>query len=186
MSSEAITRNDLKNVINSLLPIFYPVGSYYETSDTNFNPNVVWGGQWELETAGQVHVSSGTGYPISGALTNNSDGGNKDAIVPYHNHGTSVTQPTFTTPNHTHTITYTGDAASALTGTNPSDKGTVVRRITSSSTNADWSTNSTGGGVGCNRTTNVAVTVNYTPSSDNRTNANMQPFIVVNRWHRVA
>ena len=39
MSSEVITRNDLKNILNELFPIFYPVGSYYETSDTTFNPN---------------------------------------------------------------------------------------------------------------------------------------------------
>ena len=103
MSSEAITRNDLKNIINSMLPIFYPVGSYYETSDTTFDPNVEWGGVWELETSGQVHVSSGTGYSVSGALTNTSDGGNKDAIVPYHNH--SVNQ--FSTggeASHTHSL----------------------------------------------------------------------------------
>lgn len=171
---------------DQLLDIFYPVGSYYETSKSTseFNPNVAWGGTWELETAGQVHVSSGTEYSISGALTNNSDGGNKDAIIPYHNHGTSVTQPTFTTPNHTHTITYTGDASSALSGTSPADKGAVVRRTTSSSVNANWSTNSTGGGVGCNRTTNVGVTVGY--SGESVTNKNMPPYIVVNRWHRVA
>ena len=28
----------------------YPVGSYYETSDANFNPNTAWGGTWVLET----------------------------------------------------------------------------------------------------------------------------------------
>lgn len=28
----------------TLLDMFYPVGSYYETSDGNFNPNTSWGG----------------------------------------------------------------------------------------------------------------------------------------------
>lgn len=28
----------------------YPVGSYYETSDSNFNPNTEWGGTWVKET----------------------------------------------------------------------------------------------------------------------------------------
>lgn len=28
----------------------YPVGSYYETSDSNFNPNTEWGGTWNKET----------------------------------------------------------------------------------------------------------------------------------------
>lgn len=29
--------------ITGLLNLFYPVGSYYETSDANFNPNIEWG-----------------------------------------------------------------------------------------------------------------------------------------------
>lgn len=28
----------------TLLDMFYPVGSYYETSDGSFNPNTSWGG----------------------------------------------------------------------------------------------------------------------------------------------
>lgn len=45
----------VSNIIKSidaeamLLDIFYPVGSYYDTSDENFNPNTVWGGSWTLE-----------------------------------------------------------------------------------------------------------------------------------------
>ena len=35
--------------------IYYPVGSYYETSDTTFNPNTAWGGTWSLETDELVH-----------------------------------------------------------------------------------------------------------------------------------
>lgn len=31
----------------SQLDFFYPVGSYYETSDSTFNPNARWGGTWE-------------------------------------------------------------------------------------------------------------------------------------------
>lgn len=50
MSSEVITRNDLKNILNELFPIFYPIGSYYETSDMSFNPNTAWGGTWVLDT----------------------------------------------------------------------------------------------------------------------------------------
>ena len=28
---------------------FYPIGSYYETTDNNFNPNTAWGGTWTSE-----------------------------------------------------------------------------------------------------------------------------------------
>lgn len=31
----------------SMVDYFYPVGSYYETSDDTFNPNTVFGGTWE-------------------------------------------------------------------------------------------------------------------------------------------
>lgn len=46
--------NEIKKAINDLIR---PVGSYYETSDTSFDPNVTWGGTWELETDGTVLVS---------------------------------------------------------------------------------------------------------------------------------
>lgn len=39
--------------------IAHPVGSYYETSDANFNPNTAWGGTWVLDTPGRVMVSQG-------------------------------------------------------------------------------------------------------------------------------
>lgn len=45
----------------SLLDIFYPVGTYYETSDTTFDPNVSWGGTWVEDTTGRVTVSRDSG-----------------------------------------------------------------------------------------------------------------------------
>ena len=53
----------------SLLNVFYPVGSYYETSDTNFNPNTSWGGTWVEDTKGRVTVAkadSGTFSTVGG------------------------------------------------------------------------------------------------------------------------
>ena len=35
---------------SELLDIMYPIGSYYETADMNFDPNVKWGGNWVSET----------------------------------------------------------------------------------------------------------------------------------------
>lgn len=48
-----VYENDVMAIVN----IVYPVGSYYETSDANFNPNAVWGGTWVLEAEGIVHIS---------------------------------------------------------------------------------------------------------------------------------
>ena len=43
----------------SQLDYYYPVGSYYETSDASFNPNTAWGGTWVQETE-QVRTASWT------------------------------------------------------------------------------------------------------------------------------
>ena len=40
----------------TLLDILHPVGSYYETSDTSFNPNTAWGGTWLQDSSGRVTV----------------------------------------------------------------------------------------------------------------------------------
>ena len=41
----------------TFLDMIYPVGSYYETSDTTFNPNTAWGGTWVEDDSGRVLVS---------------------------------------------------------------------------------------------------------------------------------
>ena len=33
----------------------YPVGSYYETSNLSFNPNIMWGGVWELSSESSIN-----------------------------------------------------------------------------------------------------------------------------------
>lgn len=50
--------NCKKFSINNLLDIFYPVGTYYETSNSNFNPNEEWGGTWVEDTKGLTTVSA--------------------------------------------------------------------------------------------------------------------------------
>ena len=44
-----------------LIDLFYPVGSYYETSDADFDPNEAWGGTWVKDTAGRVLVAQDSG-----------------------------------------------------------------------------------------------------------------------------
>jgi hypothetical protein len=168
--------------IGGLLDFFYPVGSYYETSDASFDPNVTWGGTWSLETAGQVHVSAGTGYTIG------STGGNKDAIVPYHNH--SFTNPTVnggscsitSSGGHSHTVARYASSGTAGTGytwdTTASSVKYGLYSVTGNGAHThtvpDHTHSVSGGSVG------------YAGTSGNVTDANMQPYIVVNRWHRTA
>ena len=42
------------------IDFYYPVGSYYETSNSSFDPNVTWGGTWVDETDIQI-VETGEG-----------------------------------------------------------------------------------------------------------------------------
>lgn len=44
-----ITDSNTDSSIEEMLNTFYPVGSYYETADPDFNPNLDWGGYWEDE-----------------------------------------------------------------------------------------------------------------------------------------
>ncbi len=49
---------ELLNEMQELLfKAIYPVGSYYETSDKNFDPNVSFGGTWVLDNDGTVLAS---------------------------------------------------------------------------------------------------------------------------------
>ena len=49
--------NKIEEAIEEIYNLFYPVGTYYETSNTSFDPNATWGGTWELETDGTILVS---------------------------------------------------------------------------------------------------------------------------------
>ena len=40
------------------LDFYYPIGTYYETSNKDFNPNKTWGGTWVRDTNGLVTVGA--------------------------------------------------------------------------------------------------------------------------------
>ena len=199
----------IKNI--ELLNFLYPVGSYYETSDASFDPNVAWGGTWSLEASGLVHVSAGTGYTLG------STGGNKDAIVPYHRHSynappsktDSTTLTTSQIPAHTHgsktlvgnanfrkwttgkMLTYTDGIFSSTepttSATSVESSGTNPNKVDRLTVTATHEHTSVGGGGGhTHNITASSTNTGYAGESGNLTNANMQPYVVVNRWHRTA
>ena len=120
-----------------MLDFFYPVGSYYETSDSSFDPNVSMGGEWVLETEGQVHVSAETNYVVG------QTGGEET-------HTLTISEM----PSHSHTFGLKSNANV------PQGTYYGVKLYD------DSSSTSTAGG--------------------DQAHNNMQPYIVVNRWHRVA
>lgn len=134
--------------INSaIMDLFYPVGTYYETSNVDFDPNVAWGGTWVLDSQGKVTVSQDT---------TDSDFATVGATFGEKTHTLTVDEM----PSHTHPINYVypftaggygtylpASSQSSPTGQSPSDIKT------------------TGG---------------------NQPHNNVQPSVVVKRWHRTA
>lgn len=52
-----INATNLNDMQKSLVDLIYPIGIYIEISDSDFDPNTVWGGTWVLENDGTVLVS---------------------------------------------------------------------------------------------------------------------------------
>lgn len=166
---------DYSGTFKSIFDIFYPVGSYYETSlasaipsggstpdatdlanlgVTWFDPNYAWGGTWELETAGRFNISAGTGYALGAT------GGNKDAAVISHYHNPSTTSEYFvcnaySEANNTR-VAYSGSGNRLVDG------------LTSTGTSSFHHRKAT-------------QTV-----GESGTNRNLPPYVAVNRWHRTA
>lgn len=153
--------------IANLLDVFYPVGCYFETSKEDFDPNAAMGGTWELETEGQVHVSAGTNYSVSGAETNTTDGGSE--YIQAHTH--SFTRPSVSNGgDHSHYHYYKG----CNSGSN-----NVL---------AVWNTGAGGnyGSGGAHSHSLTGGSVGAVSGATTGSSGNMPPYIVVYRWHRVA
>ena len=169
---------DNNNVVRMLFDFVYPVGSYYETSDTTFDPNITWGGTWTLETAGQVHVSAGTGYSVSGALSNTTDGGTTTHTHTTGNHTLTESQ----IPSHNHPI-----ASNGVGMWIPNAGSSSRSRVASSSSGSIYCTSmSSSGGYTWQTTTANRGSGGAHNHGDTGNGSNMQPYIIVNRWHRTA
>ena len=77
----------------TFLDYFYPVGTYYETSDNDFNPNIAWGGTWIEDTKGKMLVA--IDRDVVDFNTINKTGGEKEHTLsinemPSHQHKMSL------------------------------------------------------------------------------------------------
>lgn len=154
--------------ISQLLDLFYPVGSYYETSDASFNPNTAWGGTWVEDTKGRVTVAkadSGTFVTLGG--TGGSETHRHDfkvGMVRYY--GTAVGMES--TDNNTWgAYSYSQSKYAKSFGTELTNR--THTRNTALQTSTATLTESTQYTVG-----------------DTDTASDVQPYIVVKRWHRTA
>ena len=88
---------NLNNMQKLLVDLIYPVGTYYETSDSDFDPNTAWGGTWELDQSGTVLVSKSS----SSSSKFNDDVG---TVVGSERHTLTISQ----IPSHTHAVNLSG------------------------------------------------------------------------------
>lgn len=126
------------------IDIVYPVGSYYETSNTSFDPNTTWGGTWVEDSYGRVTVayqSDNTPFNQVGKVGGEQTHKLRPEEMPSHNH---------TIDN----IDYGIANDNVLGGSYP--RMALNGTVTSNSTGGDQPHN------------------------------NLQPYIVVKRWHRTA
>lgn len=106
--------NDSKEKIN-LLNFFYPVGSIYETTNNDFNPNNTWGGTWVkiedkfLLASSSSHASGSTGgaenqlYTPAGTIESHTLTVNE---IPSHNHTVPEHNGAALETDSAHTHTY--------------------------------------------------------------------------------
>ena len=177
----------------------HPVGSFFETSNASFDPNVTWGGTWVLLGEGQVLLSAGSTYSIGTEYGANTHTLTDEQVA----HGHGFTQPKI--PNHTHFGYYRRDGSSSS-----GSRDRIGHR--DSYTNSDIiTTTSSGGGGACTggavgnpsslpsctggavgnpsslpATTGGAVSNLYGASSARTAVSMMQKSTAVNIWHRTA
>lgn len=153
--------------IAGLLNLFYPVGSYYETSDANFDPNVSWGGTWVQDTVGRCTV---------GANTNEDPGVTKNGLVNLSVNGiTGEATHTLSVnemPTHTHAHRVVKQTWTQIANKD-ADSG-LPRAITGDGNNRGWSEYVSDGNCANQNT------------GGSQSHNNVQPSIGVVRWHRTA
>jgi hypothetical protein len=143
--------------VQAALQALHPVGSIY-TSTSATNPGTSFGfGTWVAFGAGRVLIGDGGGY-AAGAT-----GGSADAIVVTHNHTATVTDP-----GHFHNYDLVSFPVQANQWVGyATDPGPTF-------TSTPTTTKTTG------------ITVANTSAGVSGLNANLQPYVVVYMWNRVA
>jgi len=180
-----ITERSVLDLIN----IFYPVGTYYETTNANFDPNVAWAGStWQRVADGRALIAGGgsSGYTV-GSVYGEKTHKITVSEMPTHNHGaTSATNgahshsaSTGSAGTHTHKfITRNGTGASGNVAEMQWSSGGYDGNISSDGAHTHSVTIGNGGGH------SHAITVGNTGSG--AAMSLVQPSVAVARWLRTA
>ena len=184
---------DKAGIMRALFDFMHPVGSYYETSDTSFDPNVSWGGIWQLDSAGKVTVARDANDADFDTI--GETGG-----VKTHLHTTgNFTLGTNHIPAHTHgSKTLTGGwKDNSMCSLNSVNKlGNVSGIVTRATSKGDQYYTTSGRTKTANQYDEITITATHTHDSvgggqahnhgNTGNGSNVQPYVVVNRWHRTA
>lgn len=80
--TDLVNKIKAKVSASDILDLLYPVGSYFITSDEDFDPEILWGGTWELSgqeiggrgavwsAIGEVWDSAGAVWKVDGVIVN--------------------------------------------------------------------------------------------------------------------
>ena len=159
----------------SLLDVFYPVGSYYETSNTSFNPNTSWGGTWVEDTYGRVTVayqSDNADFDTVGEVGGSTTVTLQLSQIPEHCHGKDGGTTTDSGGAHNHTGRFKEQKY-------PNSGGSRDFCRKWGADAPDTTGNVFSGSDGKHTHT-------LTKQGGGQAHNNLQPYIVVKRWHRTA
>jgi len=155
--------------LTTILQTVYPVGSIYINATNSTNPGTLLGfGTWTAFGAGRVPVGFNASDPLFDSAEET--GGSKDAIVVSHTH---TATSTVTDPGHFHNGP-TGDEFKAY-----GNSGIVANGPSGLRSSDTIGTTET-------KTTGITVSTTNTTTGSSGTNANLQPYITVYMWKRVA
>ena len=176
----------IANITRAMSLAAHPVGSIYETTDKNFNPNTEWGGVWEFMNDGRFLLSTSSQRAV------NSIGGEEEHTliekeIPRHDHKHSHFH------NHTRgTMNITGTFFGENDGGGYPYSGAFEPSVDNNNRGID-------GGDGDNKMTKFDASKSWEGSTSNddtvnsdsyvgggQAHNNMPPYLVVCRWHRIA
>ena len=169
--------------VKQLIDIIYPVGSYYETTNANFNPNTAWAGTtWQRISDGRTLIAGGgsSGYTVGstyGAKTHSIT----TSEMPQHNHTATVSSD----GAHSHTTSSAGAHTHTVTGGNDDDHSGHF--TIGNSTNMSATTNSAGAHThSVSTASDHSHTVTIGKTGSGTAMSLLQPSQAVARWLRTA
>lgn len=169
----------------SIALLAHPVGEYYWTSNTSFNPNTEWGGTWERIQDGRCLISNNGSHAVG------STGGSETVTlslsqIPSHSHPH--------THNHTHgrgTMNITGQVNGGCveeSGSTASGAFQINRTLYDGAGKGheDYGLNFDASRSWTGRTTEDSTAASYHAQGGGGSHNNMQPFRTAICWHRTA